>query len=646
MCIRSVASTLLSTGFLFGLCAAGAAWAQPAPALLPDVVISANRIATPAEQVGASVTVITADEIERRQFRTVNDALADVPGMSTAVLGGFGGQTSGFSRGANSNQTLVLIDGMVANDPSASNGAFDFAHLMTTNVDRIEVLRGAAAGAYGSQAIGGVVNITTRRGAAGPAKGFAEVEGGSFGTFNQRAGISGGTEKWDFAAGISNFRSEGQSVTSSQNIPAKLKGESDRYENTTATMKLGVAPSENSDLLLTTRYTVARKDIDGGGEDPNDQNFFQGKFMRLQGSAELLEGFWTPTLGLTYTDQFRKRRNDVDVNSTGIQTTDNIGNTKKIDLRNDLRLHSTNTLSLGAEYQHDQQRDDQFAKFGATAPTVGKTDNTVVTEVLYLQDRAALFDRVFITGDLRRDAVEHFDPEITWRLSPVYLHRETDTRLKAAYGTGFRAPALFELFGFNTGAFSTYRGNPNLVPEKSLSWEAGFEQGLWQNRVSFGALYFNSDIENLIVCNTTTCSNVSVADIRGGEFFARYAPAKDFTLRADYTITVAQNGANQTELQRRPRDKASLTLDWTPLEEMRFSATVRHLGSFSDPSFSTGRAVRTNGFTTLDLAASYNVTPAWQAFARVDNLFGYDYQAADGFAGRARGGYVGVNRKF
>lgn len=637
--------SLILMGMVSGLAGVLPAQAQDAN-VLPEMVVSANRIPTPAEQVGGSVTVITAEEIELRQYRTVSDALANQPGLHIAPLGGLGAQTSGFLRGANSNQTLVLIDGMVANDPSASNGAFDFAHLMATGVDRIEILRGASAGTYGSQAIGGVVNILTKRGKAGPAEGYVELEGGSFGTFGQRAGVSGGTAKWDAAAAITNIRSEGQSITSSRHIPSTVKGESDRYENTTATLKLGAAPTDNSDLLLTTRYVVARKDIDGGGEDPNDQNFYQGRFARLQGNAEFLDGFWTPTLGVTYSHQFRKRRNDVDPSSTGRQTTDNIGEMKKVDLRNDLKLHTTNTLSLGVEYQHDQQKDDQFSKFGTNAPTTGITDNTAVTQVVYLQDRAEFLDRIFITGDLRRDAVERFDPEYTWRISPVYLHRETDTRFKAAYGTGFRAPALFEMFGFNNGPFGTFRGNPNLVPEKSLSWEAGFEQGLWKSTVSFGALYFNSDVENLIVCTSTACRNTSVADIRGGEFFVRYAPDKTLALRADYSVTVAQNGANQTELQRRPRNKAGLTLDWLPDQDFTLSASLRYLGSFNDPSFSTGSNIRTDGFTTLDLSASYQLSPGLRAFARVENLFGYDYQVADGFEGRERAAYVGVNKKF
>jgi vitamin B12 transporter len=165
---------------------------DPSPSLvsLPQVVVSATRLPTPAAEVASSVTVITSQNIEGKQQRTLPDVLRDVPGLNIVQTGGPGGTSSVFMRGTNSNHTKVLIDGIDAGDPTSGNGSFDFAHLLTSDIERIEVLRGPQSGLYGSDAVGGVINIITKKG-AGAAKLVGSLEGGSFGTFNQVGSASG-----------------------------------------------------------------------------------------------------------------------------------------------------------------------------------------------------------------------------------------------------------------------------------------------------------------------------------------------------------------------------------------------------------------------------------------------------------------------
>ncbi|HEX5509080.1 MAG TPA: TonB-dependent receptor plug domain-containing protein, partial [Pseudolabrys sp.] len=176
------------------------------PISLPPVVVSATGIPTPSDQVASSVTVITADDLQRDQRRTVADALSTVPGLNVVQSGGPGGQTAVFIRGTNANHVKVLIDGIDVGDPSVPNGAFDFAHLLTGDIERIEILRGPQSGLYGSDAIGGVISITTKSG-EGPPKATGVVEGGSFGTFNQTANLSGSQGNFSYAFNILHFQS-------------------------------------------------------------------------------------------------------------------------------------------------------------------------------------------------------------------------------------------------------------------------------------------------------------------------------------------------------------------------------------------------------------------------------------------------------
>lgn len=168
------------------------------------VVVSPTTVPTPSDQSGSSVSVITANDIERQQLRTVRDVLATVPGLNVVQNGGPGGQTSVFIRGTNSNHVKVLIDGIDLSDPSNPNEAFDFGQLLTGDIERIEVLRGPQSGLYGSDAIGGVISITTKAG-NGPPKVTLSTEGGSFGTTNERASLSGSQANFNYVFNVQIF---------------------------------------------------------------------------------------------------------------------------------------------------------------------------------------------------------------------------------------------------------------------------------------------------------------------------------------------------------------------------------------------------------------------------------------------------------
>ena len=221
---------------------------------LPLLVVSATAFPTPADQIGSSVTVITAEQIEKLQRRTVPDLLATVPGLNVVQSGSPGAQTSIFIRGMNSNQTKVFVDGIEMSDPTNPPRAFDFGALTTADIERVEVLRGPQSGLYGSDAMGGVISIFTKKG-SGPARWTTMAEGGSFGTFNKSAQVSGGTDRTHYAFTVSNYAASSVPVTPLSLLRAGQRRNNDSTNNWTYSGKYGVDLSENFSLNFVGRYT-------------------------------------------------------------------------------------------------------------------------------------------------------------------------------------------------------------------------------------------------------------------------------------------------------------------------------------------------------------------------------------------------------
>jgi vitamin B12 transporter len=238
--------------------------------VLPTIVVSPTTIPTPLNEIASSVTVITAGDIERQQYRTLPDALSAVPGLNVVQTGGPGGLTSIFIRGTNSNHVKVLIDGVDASDPSSPHNAFDFAHVLTGDIAQIEVLRGPQRGLYGYDAIGGVITMPPRR--AGPANVTATLEGGSFRTFNQTAGLSGSEGAFNYAFNVLHYRADSVPVTPLNLLAPGVQRNNDNYDNWTYSTRLGYDITENLAVNLTGRYINAKHGFtndDGVNFPPN-----------------------------------------------------------------------------------------------------------------------------------------------------------------------------------------------------------------------------------------------------------------------------------------------------------------------------------------------------------------------------------------
>lgn len=608
--------------------------------VLPTIVISPTSVPTPEAQIASSVTVITAQDIEREQRRTVPDILANVPGLNVVQAGGPGSQTSVFMRGTNANHVKVLIDGIDVSDPSNPARTFEFGHLLAADIERIEVLRGPQSGLYGADAIGGVISIITKRG-QGPAKVTATVEGGSFKTFNQAASVSGSKDKFDYAFNVTHFRAEDTPVTPPELLPPGRAAIGNFYDNITASTKLGLDVSENFRLNYVGRYTESELKFTQDEFLPptfagvpravqSTQNLKQF-YTRAEAVVTGFDGRFTNFFGVNYTDSFTTNQ----TTPTSIPTV-NAGRRTKVDWRGVSLLMPGQTLVTGLEHE--------IESMGSTGV---KADNGNSGGYAELQSEFA--QRFFITSNVRHDINERFGEATTYRIAPALLVPWTETRLKASYGTGFKAPTLNQLF---VNFLPTFVANPNLQPEESMGYDVGFEQPLFDNRVRFGATYFHNDITNLIsgtgIVTTVpftvrTNINIGKAETSGVEAFVSVKPVDWLWFRADYTYTDAFDATTNQRLLRRPRNKASFTAAWMPIEPLTLSATVLYVGEWIDGNrdFSIPRLVAP-GFTVVNVAGDYKVNEYVKVFARIDNLFNERYEDPTGFLRPGFAVYAGM----
>ena len=283
------------------------------PIALDELVVSPTGAPTPAREIASSVTVVTSKEIERQQRRTLPQALAAVPGLNLVQTGGPGGLTSVFMRGTNSNHVKVLIDGIEVNDPSTPNRSFDFGQMLTTDIERVEVLRGPQSGLYGANALGGVIAITTRRG-DGPPKVTGSLEAGSHGTFNQSIGLRGGDDRFDYAFGVSHFRAETTPVTPHDLVPAGRRRNPNSYDNWSYSARLGAKLTDTVSLDWIGRYVDGQLLFTGDSGFPSlpdafrsSQNYRQA-FTRGEAVWDPFDGRFVNRFGVAYSNQDRSNR--------------------------------------------------------------------------------------------------------------------------------------------------------------------------------------------------------------------------------------------------------------------------------------------------------------------------------------------------
>ncbi|MDB5489269.1 MAG: TonB-dependent receptor [Reyranella sp.] len=631
------------TALILTLLAPSAALAQTEPAgMMPTTVVTADRFPTDPEKITSSYTVVMQEEMQRRQLRTASEVLKTVPGVSVQQSGGPGTQTNIFVRGSNSNHVLVLIDGINVNDPSSANGAPDLAHFLTENLDRIEIVRGPMSTMYGSQAIGGVINMVTKAG-KGKMNGGVFTELGTRMQSNSGAYVRGSEGKFDYNLTFAGTFSPNDTPVPARFTPNGGFVDTDPYRNITLAARLGYAIDENTQFNFYGRYIDTKLNYDQvGQEDPNANGYTSQFYTRGELAGSYFDGRWKPVIGINYSSISRHDLDYASPQNPFPFATDTAfsGRRLQADFKNLVKLSDEVEVIAGIDY------DRQWAYSNTVGPFTPLTESwgTMAQTGIYGQLRLNPFTGFNLNAGGRIDMNDTFGTVGTWRVGASYLWAPTDTKFKASYGTAFKAPSLFELYG--PGPFCG--GNRNIQPEYSRGYEMGVEQGLFDRKMKVGVTYFFNNYSNLIQCPPpfTSLENVTNAQSEGFEAFVQISPVKWLDIYADYTQTIARNVSANQPLVRRPQDVFNVRAEVRPWDNTMFGVGVLQVNSRYDFNATTGALMSPSPYTLLRFTAQYDVIPSVQLFARAENALNQVYEEPEGFQAPYFQAFFGVKAKF
>lgn len=604
-----------------------------------DVIVTANRSAQPIERVGASVAVLTQAAIEARQTTAVAELLAQTPGVSYSRNGGVGAANSLYIRGAEGHHTVVLIDGVKLNDPSSTQGGFNFGNLLVGDAARIEVLRGAQSTLWGSQAIGGVVNIVTAE-PTEALQGSLDAEAGARGTTYFRGGVGGGNERLSWRLAASRY--------STDSFSAYATGtEDDGYDNTGLSGRLNLKITDAVSLDLRSVWSSGRADFDAWNGDSRDYGKTQELVAYAGLNIDLLNGRFRNRIGYAHTDT--DRRNFNPDNKIQPLTFDAEGQNRRWEYQGAFAVTETLNTTFGVEHEKSEMKSRSLGDWNPNAD-YGRGEAELNS--VYGQVQWTVLDGLTLTGGLRYDDHAQYGDNLLGQVAAAWALNDGATVLRASWGQGFRAPGLYELY-------SEY-GNLDLQPEEADSWEVGVEQRLF-DRAVVSATYFQRDSVNEI--NYANClpgdahpicsqpyggyyQNIQKAETKGVELIGRLDVTKRLHVNANYTWTDAKNAAGDHEgkrLRLRPEHMGNLAADYDWAFGLKTGLSVRYVGeTFND----LANAVKVDAYTLVDLRASYPIDDHLEVYGRIENAFDEEYQTVLGYGTAGRGVFGGVRVRF
>jgi vitamin B12 transporter len=589
---------------------------------------------------GTAVSVVTGRELSERQIRNAADALRSLPGVSVSRQGATGNLTVVRLRGAESNHTLVLIDGVEVN--SGTDGIFDFANLGTEDIERIEVLRGPQSGLYGSSALGGVINVITKSG-KGPIRMRATAEGGSFETQAGSVQLSGGNDRLHGSFTLSGRRTEGFNISERGN-------EEDGSELGGFTFRGGAQVLDNLRFDATLRKTHLFGERDDGFGDltgpfakPADDlsSFDNSIFLgRVEATLDTFGGMWVHNVSFSGSETDLE---DTSRTAFGDFTTQSLSDTTKLAYTSTVRID----LVPGVRHLVTGLVEEERETFEQPTSGFGKKERKQLGYAAEI--RGEYFNILNLTGTVRRDDNEDFEDTTTWRTAASLKVPGTPLRVHGSAGTAVKNPSFSEQFGF----FFGFVPNPDLVPEESFGWDAGAEASLLGGKAIIDVTYFEQNLENEIDFRTLPVflfqpfNRTGESTREGVEVSARIAIAPGVTLGGAYTYLDARND-DGTEEVRRARHSGRADLDVAfDGGRGRLSVAAVYNGKMQDIVFQSGFPFGSD-FVTLEeywlvnAALSYKVSPGIELFGRVENLLDEDYQEIFGFETQEAAAFAGV----
>ncbi len=608
-----------------------------------EIVVTASRIATPTKEIATSLTVITKQELEQTKKTFAIEALQEVLGLTILQSGAFGSSASVMLRGSNSEHTLVMIDGVEVNDPITPSRTYDFSHIRVEGIERIEILRGPQSTLYGSDAMAGVINIITQEGQGKPRLQLSSL-GGSYGTFSGSVGLTGSIEKLHYSFWASSLTSQGFSAA---NAALEGNSEADGYKNLSLSFRMGYKASDNIDLDISARFIDTHSDIDNYGsafgDDPNNIQTYDSLYLKGQIRGLFLKNRWEQKWTLSSIHSNRETDNPTDEQHMfDADRSHYKSRSIRMDWQNNLFLHKSNTLTFGGEYQQEQGESSYYSESIWGLSTSSFPQNKAHNTGIYIQDQMRFADVFFLTAGIRHDSHSQSGNSITCRIAPAFSVQQTNTKLKATYGTGFKSPSLYQLYA--PANIWGPIGNKNLMPEETTSWDLGIEQDLWDGKVRLSGTYFSSRFENLIEYDYRQgYINIAQASSKGAEFGFRFTPVKNLVCSASYSHIVAKDLNTEEALLRRPKDKFTASLNLGFLAKGRLVLSLIHLGARDDLEWINwiSTRVQMDAFTLLNAAISWNILPNIQLYLRMENILNQKYELIRGYGTPSLSAYGG-----
>ena len=596
-----------------------------AQAVEDEIVVTASGFEQPRSETGQAIEIVDRERLDQLQSPTIAEVLKTVPGVSIATRGGLGSQTSAFIRGGSSAQTLVLIDGVRINDLTSPNGAFDFGALMTGNIGRVEVLRGPNSIIWGSQAIGGVVNVQS----LAPTTAFEGRIGAEYGAYDTtrlNANVAGSSGLLEGSVGGSFVQSDG--------ISALAGGtERDGYENASGNARLKVNISDHFNLDFRGYYNRGKVEFDsafgvGANALPVSRN---RQFVGYIGANfDLLDGRLQNRIAYTRTDIKRIGTDPVVFSFNNFNVRGAIDRTE---YHAAFDVNGAVTLVAGVEYE----RTFASTSFEGAVPDVARNDVASGFGQLIVRPVTGLT----LTAGVRHDAYSDYGGQTTLGGNLAFTPNEGRTVLRATYGEGFRAPTLTE-------GQPPY-GNPDLKPETARNFDLGVEHQFLGGKAQVFATYFNRRSNDLIAFSSISfqSENIDRVTSEGLEAGLNLNPTGRLDIRASYSLVNAINRTEGTNFGNRqalrPQHSASLTADWQTPFGLSVGSSLLLIGDSFD---NASNSVRLDGYALVGLRASMPLTDKLEVYGRVDNLFDAQYTVVSGYNSFGRNATIGVRAKF
>lgn len=630
--------------FSVSIIALGAALAGETAEISDLVTVTGTRAPVAAERLPVRIDTLSRETIEVEGLTDLVSALSRYPGISAVQSGGIGATTSVFTRGTNAKHTLVLFDGIRVNDASTPAGQFDAGQDALGDLDRVEIARGPLSSLYGSDAIGGVINLIPRRGGDSEFAPYVDLSAGSFNSIRLLAGASGTTGALEYGFSAERYQSDGFNAT-----PARMAlsgNERDGGEITTVTATVSYALGNGFTLSGLARHRESASDFDTFSGGPGFSQRADDRGLEISRNDQTL---WRAGLGwesaderLTSTLRLGDVRNDRESRDGGAVTDVNAARRSFAEWLSTWQPQGFDTLQPVIAFGLHAERDSIVTDTAFNNPLSRAENNTGA----YLNLQLLAADALDLSASLRVDDFDGFGTQTNWALGAVWSIPQTPFQLVARYATAFKAPTLSERFA--SSAFTT--PNPGLEPEKAETWEVGarasfeLEDG---RSASVSLSYFDTDIENLIenvfdfTTFTGTNENVGRARISGVELAGRLDISSTLQLDAGYAYVEATNAVTDAPLLRRPRHAWSAGLVWQPVEALSLSARYHNTGArrdvtYDDDGFFVSGNAPVAGYELVNISGQWRFSEQLSAYVTVTNAFDTVYEQPAAFAGAPR----------